>query len=83
MFCQKCGAIDNGGVRCSICGSNDYGPNKPELSEEQVTAKAAAVPSNKAQVSGSSSSSSSNTGCAFIIALIIVGVMWLFGAFDY
>ena len=82
MFCQKCGAIDNGGVSCSICGSNDYGPDRPELSEEQVTAQAAAVPSNKAQVAGSSSSSG-GTGCAFIIALVIVGVMWLFGAFDY
>ena len=83
MYCQKCGSVDDGGVRCSVCGSNEYGPEKPELTNEQIEAQAKVVRSNKVQ-SPTSSANSSGAGCAtFVIALVIVGIMWLFGAFDY
>lgn len=82
MYCQTCGALDNGAVRCTSCGADNYGPNKPELPEAQVEAQARVVRSNKVQ-NTSSSSDAGNVGCAFILALIIVGAMWLFGAFDY
>lgn len=80
MFCQSCGAVDDGAVRCSVCGANDYGPEKPELSNEQIEAQATVIRSNQVQ-NKPAASSSDGVGCAFIIALVIVGIMWLFGAF--
>jgi uncharacterized membrane protein YvbJ len=76
MFCQKCGAVDNGGVSCSVCGGKDFGSEKPELTEEQREIYAAGnVTSAKP-----SSSSSSDAGCsvAIFVVLLLVGIIWYF-----
>jgi hypothetical protein len=70
MFCQKCGAIDNGGLSCSRCGAKDFGVEKPELTEEQI---AAVVPPAPVKAED-------NSGCIviFIVVIIALGI-WMFG----
>ena len=80
MFCQNCGAVDDGGVRCSSCGANDYGPNMPELTQEQIQTQSSTVRSNKVQ--NVKSSSDGGFAVTFIVVLVIFGGMWIFGAFD-
>lgn len=74
MFCQKCGAVDDGGVRCSGCGSNDFGPDRPDVPEPTPTV----VKSQPVQTP--QSSGDGGTGCAVLfIAIAITLLGWMFG----
>ncbi len=64
MFCQKCGALDNGSISCGKCGSRDFGPDKPEILEQPVVVQSNVV--NNAQPA------TGNTGSA------VSGCIWLF-----
>lgn len=76
MYCQKCGAIDDGAVRCSRCGSNEYGPDKPVIEEPapQVV---------RAQVTRTSKTADDGgAGCAAILIVLAVAFFgWIFGWF--
>jgi uncharacterized membrane protein YvbJ len=66
MYCQKCGAIDSGGVSCSRCGGKEYGPDKPEPAEGESVIYQAHVPTSKP-----TADSGAGAGCVFIVLLII------------
>lgn len=82
MYCQSCGAIDDGGVRCSSCGANDFGPNKPELTNEQIEAQAKvirATPGSNKQTSAGASDDG-GVGCAVVFVVVVVAfIIWIFG----
>lgn len=84
MYCQSCGAVDDGGVRCSVCGANDYGPNKPELSNEQIEAQARAIQSSTVRNKQTSSGNTDDggVGCAAVMIVLAVAFFgWIFGWF--
>lgn len=84
MFCQQCGAIDDGSVRCSICGANDYGPNKPELTVEQIEAQAKMIQSNTVgnKQTSTGNSDDGGIGCAAVLVVLAVAFFgWIFGWF--
>lgn len=74
MFCQKCGAVDDGGVRCSGCGSNDFGPERPAAPEVTPTVVRAQVTTSNA------SSDDGGFGCAVVFVVIAIAVIgWMLG----
>jgi len=72
MFCQNCGAPDDGGVRCRDCGSKDFGPVRPEITPEQRAERVPTPPTPPP------TSNAGEWGCAFVIVIIGFALFYYF-----
>lgn len=75
MYCQKCGAIDQGSISCGKCGSREFGPERPEIKEEN--------PASPPEVANPAPAKPMSTaaGCFYVvgtIAFFVYVVIWLF-----
>lgn len=78
MFCQTCGAADNGGVLCSKCGGKDFGSTRPEISPEAANVQSPRIQAQQIPQSNSSGSSCASTLGGIAALLFLIGMLFSF-----